>query len=255
MPSIFTPSPAETERKEPGFGGKPPLDRRPTGGGGGGGDDDDWKPQRRGPRDQLNRTRAFVFCALAADMMFFVVLISLFYARQTGTHMDPRTLRQVGDWHPVLLPPILFLNTALLVLSSLTMEFAREHIFREIDVLEEWFGFGRPALRRARPWLAITLVLGMAFLAGQWMAWRQLTAQGFAFDRWSTPASYFFYVITGLHAAHLIFGVLALLVCLTALGWFKRVESRQIAVDSTAWFWHSMGLAWVVLFVVLVFGQ
>ena len=56
--------------------------------------------------------------------------------------MDARTLRQIGDWHPVLLPPILFLNTAVLVLSSLTMELARKHIFREIDVLEEWLGSG-----------------------------------------------------------------------------------------------------------------
>jgi len=114
---------------------------------------------------------------------------------------------------------------------------------------------GQPALRRTRPWLAATLVLGLLFLAGQALAWRQLTAQGFAFDRWATPASYFFYLITGLHAAHLALGIIALLVCLCALGWLKRVESRQIAVDATAWFWHTMGLAWVVLFAVLVFGQ
>jgi cytochrome c oxidase subunit 3 len=254
MPSIFTPAPAETERKEPGYGGRPPVDRRPTGGGGGGGDDD-WRSPRRGPRESLYRTRAFLFCALAGDMMFFVVLVALFYARQAGTHMDARTLRQVGDWRPVLLPPILFLNTAILVLSSLTMEVARVHIFREFDVLEEWLGLGRPALRRARPWLGATLALGVLFLIGQVVAWKQLTAQGFAFDRWATPASYFYYVITGLHAAHLALGILALLACVTALGLFKRVESRQIAVDSTAWFWHAMGLAWLVLFGVLVFGQ
>lgn len=187
--------------------------------------------------------------------MFFVVLVALFYARQAGTHMDARTLRQVGDWRPVLLPPILFINTALLILSSLTMEFARERIFREIDVLEEWLGLGRPALRRAQPWIAATLFLGLLFLAGQFTAWKQLTAQGFVFDRWATPASYFFYIITGLHAAHLAIGVIALIFCVTALGWLKRVESRQIAVDATAWFWHTMGLAWVVLFAVLVYGQ
>jgi len=254
MPSIFTPSPAETERKDPGFGGKPPVDRRPTGGGGGGGDDD-WKPHRRGPRELLYRTRAFLFCALAGDMMFFVVLVALFYARQAGTHMDARTLRQVGDWHPILLPPILFLNTAILLLSSLTMEIARRHIFREIDVLEEWLGLGQPALRSTRPWLGATLVLGLLFLVGQVAAWRQLTAQGFAFDQRSTPASYFFYVITGLHAAHLVLGVVALTLCVFALGWYKRVESRQIAVDATAWYWHAMGLAWLVLFTVLVCGQ
>jgi cytochrome c oxidase subunit 3 len=188
-------------------------------------------------------------------MMFFVVLVALFYARQAGTTMDARTLRQIGDWHPVLLPPILFLNTAALVLSCLTMEVARLQIFREFDVLEEWLGLGRPAVRRAVPWLGATLGLGLLFLLGQILAWRQLTAQGFAFDRWATPASYFFYVITGLHAAHLALGIVALAVCVTALGLFKRVESRQIAVDATAWFWHAMGMAWLVLFGVLIFGQ
>jgi cytochrome c oxidase subunit 3 len=188
-------------------------------------------------------------------MMFFVVLVALFYARQAGTHMDARTLRQVGDWHPVLLPPILYLNTAILVLSSLTMEVARRHIFREIDVLEEWLGLGQPALRRARPWLAATLALGLLFLLGQAMAWRQLTAQGFAFDHTATPASYFFYLITGLHAAHLALGIAALLLCVGALGWYRRVELRQVAVDATAWYWHTMGLAWLVLFAVLVYGQ
>jgi cytochrome c oxidase subunit 3 len=254
MPPIFTPIPSEVERKAPGTGGKPPVDRRPTGGGGGGGDDD-WRSPRRGPRDVLHRTRAFVFCALAGDMMFFVVLVAFFYARQAGTRMDPRTLQQIGDWHPVLLPPILFLNTAVLLLSTLTMERARQHIFREFDVLEEWLGLGRPALRRTLPWLGATLALGLMFLLGQIAAWRQLTAQGFAFTRGATPASYFFYLITGLHAAHLVIGVLALVFCLSALTLLKRVESRQIAVDSTAWFWHTMGFAWLILFGVLLFGQ
>jgi cytochrome c oxidase subunit 3 len=169
--------------------------------------------------------------------------------------MDPRTHMFTGDWRPVLLPPILYLNTAILLLSALTMEKARLSIFREIDVLEEWLGLGRPALRRTLPWVGATLGLGMLFLAGQWMAWRQLTARGFAFDEWSTPASYFFYVITGMHAAHLILGVCGLIVCLSCLNLFKRIEFRQIAVDSTAWFWHVMGLTWVVLFAVLVLGQ
>ena len=87
------------------------------------------------------------------------------------------------------------------------------------------------------------------------MAWRQLTAQGFAFDRWSTPASYFFYIITGLHAAHLVFGIVALILCLSLLGWLKRVEYRQIAVDATTWFWHTMSLLWLLLLAVLAVGQ
>ena len=254
MPPIFTPIPSEVERKSPGTGGKPPVARRPTGGGGGGGDDD-WRSPRRGPRDALNRVRMVVFVALAGDMAFFVALVAVFYARQAATHMDPRTMQQIGDWHPVLLPRILFLNTVALLLSTLTMELARRHIFREFDVLEEWLGLGRPALRRTLPWVGATLALGLMFLAGQVVAWRQLTAQGFAFNRWATPASYFFYLITGLHALHLALGVLALGFCLVALAHLKRVESRQIAVDATAWFWHTMTLAWLILYGVLLFGQ
>jgi cytochrome c oxidase subunit 3 len=254
MPSIFTPSTTEIERKVPGTGGKPPVTRRPTGGGGGGGDDD-WNKQRRGPRELLNKVRFAIFSVLAADLLFFAALVLFFFARQAGMRMDPRTHMFTGDWRPVLLPPILYLNTAILLLSALTMERARLSIFHEIDVLEEWLGLGRPALRRALPWIGATLVLGILFLAGQWMAWKQLTARGFALNEWSTPASYFFYLITGAHAAHLILGVGGLIVCLSCLNLFKRIEFRQIAVDSTAWFWHVMGLTWVVLFAVLVLGQ
>jgi cytochrome c oxidase subunit 3 len=135
------------------------------------------------------------------------------------------------------------------------MERARRNIFREVDVLEEWLGLGRPALRGTLPWLAATLALGTVFLAGQVVAWRQLTVQGFAFDRWSTPSSYFFYVITGLHAAHVVAGIAALIFCLCFLGMLKRVEYRQIAVDSTAWYWHAMSLAWLLLLAVLAAGQ
>ncbi len=253
MLSIFTPTPAEKDRNPPGIGGKPPLRRRPTGGGGDGGDDD-WN-DRRGPRETLHRIRTFVFLALVCDMVFFAALVLVFYASQSGMSLNPHTNRFAGIWHPVGLPSILYLNTVILLAGSVTMERARRNIFREFDVLEEWFGLGRPALRHALPWLAATLFLGVLFLAGQVAAWSQLTAQGFAFDRRATPASYFFYVITGLHAVHLLAGVAALILCLAALGLLKSVERRQIAVDATAWYWHTMSLAWVLLLAVLALGQ
>jgi cytochrome c oxidase subunit 3 len=254
MPSSFMPTTRETERKEPGTGGKPPVARRPTGGGGGGGDDN-WKNPQRRPRELLDRVRVFLFSVLGADMVFFVVLAALFWARQAGSQMDAGVPRPGGDAHPVLLPPILFLNTAVLLLSNLTMERARRHIFREIDVLEEWLGLGRPALRRTLPWVATTLFLGLLFLLGQAVAWRQLSAQSFGFDPGAVPASHFFHLFTGVHAAHLALGILALLVCLSVLGRLKRVEFRQIAVDASAWFWHAMGLAWLLLFAALILGQ
>lgn len=254
MPITITRTPHEVVRKEPGIGGKPPLDRRPTGGGDNGGDDD-WQGPRGSARDRLYRFRSFVFFGLAGDMVVFAVLVVLFFARQAGMHMDPHSHEMIGDWRPIQLPPIVYLNTAILLLSSLTMEAARRGIFRELDVLEEWFGLGKPAVKRTRPWVAATLVLGCLFLAGQVTAWRQLTAQGFAFDRWSTPASYFFYIVTGLHAIHLVLGVGFLLFCLLALSLLKQVQTRQIAVDATAWYWHTLGLAWLVLLGVLAAGQ
>jgi len=254
MPTTFTRHPVETERKDPGIGGKPPVDRRPTGGGGGG-DDDEWKRLgRSGPRELLKRVRLVVFSMLAGDMMFFLALSVMFFAHQGSGHFDPRNQEFIGDWHPVKLPPILFLNTAALILSSLTMEIARRHIFHELDVVEEWLGLGRPALRRTLPWLAVTLVLGGLFVAGQWAAWGQLTSQGYAFDRWATPAIYFFYLITGIHAAHLVLGILLLAGSLGALGLLRKVEYRQIGVDSIAWYWHAMGLAWLMLFGLLALG-
>ena len=254
MPTTFTRHPVETERKDPGIGGKPPVDRRPTGGGGNG-DDDEWnRLGRGGPRETLKRFRLMVFLILACDMMFFVALSVLFYAHQGVGHLDARNSDFIGDWHPVSLPPILFLNTAVLLLSSLTMEVARRHIFREFDVVEEWLGMGRPALWRTLPWLVATLALGLLFLAGQWTAWHQLSSQGFAFDRWATPAIYFFYIITGMHGLHLLVGILALALSLGGLGLLRKVEYRQIAVDSMSWYWHAMGLAWILLFGLLASG-
>jgi len=187
-------------------------------------------------------------------MMLLLPVAIIFMAHQGVGHFDARTQEFIGDWHPVSLPPILFLNTAVLVLSSLTMEIARRHIFHELDVVEEWLGMGRPALRRTVPWLVATLLLGGLFVAGQWNAWIQLKQQGFAFDGNATPAVYYFYLITGMHAAHLLVGLLALAGCLCILGFLRKVEYRQIAVDCLSWFWHTMGLVWLLLFALLAMG-
>ena len=252
MPATFTRHPVETERKDPGFGGKPPLDRRPTGGGGG---DENWdsrNSRRHGPREQLIRYRMAVLSGLAGDFVFFAVLLSAFFVRQSSVHIDA-TDNVISDWHFLAVPPILWINTAILLLSAFTMEVGRRHLFREIDIMEEWLGLGRPAVRRAAPWLIATIVLGSLFLIGQWIAWQQLAQQGFFFS--SNPNSHFFYLVTGTHGIHLLLGIGALVFALVAMFRFKRVEMRQIAVDCTAWYWHAMGLFWIFLFVLLVFFQ
>ena len=165
MPATFTRTPVETERKDPGFGGKPPVARRPTGGGGDGENWDNRPSGRRGPRDLLGRYRMVLFFALASDLMFFIALVSAFFARQSSGHFTPNNT-WVIDWRPVAVPPILWINTALILLSSLTMEIGRRHFFREIDVMEEWLGLGRPTIRRAAPWLTATVLLATLGLHG-----------------------------------------------------------------------------------------
>ena len=252
MPTTFTRTPVETERKEPGFGGKPPVARRPTGGGG---DGENWENRpsgRRGPRDLLARYRMVLFFALASDLMFFIALVSAFFARQSSGHFTASNI-WVIDWRPVAVPPILWINTALILLSSLTMEVGRRHFFREIDVMEEWLGLGRPTIRRAAPWLAATVVLGGLFLAGQWVAWRQLALQHVFFK--TNQSSHFFYLITGVHAVHLFLGIAGLITAFTGLYVSRQLETRQILVDGAAWYWHAMGLLWLFLFTLLVFFQ
>jgi cytochrome c oxidase subunit 3 len=253
MPATFTrATQVEPERRDTGIGGKPPVDRRPTGGGGEG---DNWEnrpPGRRGPRALLHRYRISMVFALAGDLMMFVALTSAFFVRQASGHIDGSN-NYISDWHPLTIPPILWLNTAVLILSSLTIEIARRQLFREIDVMEEWFGLGRPTVRRATPWLIATAVLGIAFVAGQFMAWQQLSAQGLFYS--TNPNSNFFYLITGTHALHLLLGLGAVAFALAALYTFKRIEYRQIAVDCTAWYWHTMGVFWIFLFVLLAFFQ
>jgi cytochrome c oxidase subunit 3 len=103
------------------------------------------------------------------------------------------------------------------------------------------------------PWLAMTVVLGLLFLTGQWMAWRQLAALGYYVS--TSPSSSFIYLLTGAHAIHLMGGVLALLVAGTASLLGRPVATRSIVVDVTGWYWHFMALLWVYILSLLEFAR
>ncbi len=260
MPAIVTPPeidrrPRRTEERDGGGGKRPPNDRglKRTGGGG---DNDNWskRPQgRRGPGERLSTYRLGLFFALGAVFMFFIGIVSVFLVSQNTGHVDAYS-HYVNTWLPMTLPRILWLNTAILLLSSLTVEVARRHMFHEIDAMEEWFGLGKPTSRRAFPWLIATLLLGGLFLAGQTIGWHQLAQQGISF-KLSGSSGRSFYIITYAHAAHLCLGIGGLVAALLGLRLFKTVEDRQILVDCAAWYWHSMGALWLGLFTLLFFFQ
>lgn len=251
MPVSISRAPVDVEKKDTGRGGRPPVHHRPTGGGGGG--DENWdRPGRRGPRELLTRYRMGLGFALGGDLIFFVIMATVFFAQQHVGHFVAGD-EYILDWKPLTIPPILWINTAVLVLSAWTMEIARRSVFHELDVMEEWLGLGRPTSRRALPWLLATIILGVLFITGQVIAWRQLYAEGVYLG--SNPSSHFFYLITGAHALHLAFGVAAVIAALAALWSSKRIEIRQIIVDTAAWYWHVMGLLWICLFGLLLLSQ
>ena len=234
---------------EPKFGGRGPSPPRPTSSGG-----DDWQsrpPGRRGPRERLKRFRVGVSLALISIFILFVGLTSAYVLRQSGGTLDTTTGVFTRDWKPVQIPQILWLNTVLLLLSSLTIEFARRQVFREPLVMEEWLGLGKPTRRASLPWLGLTLILGLGFLAGQYVAWRQLNAQGIFLA--TNPSSSFFFILTGAHAVHLTGGIIVLLWAAIANLTSRPLESRQIATDSGAWYWHAMGVLWLYIFALFLF--
>jgi cytochrome c oxidase subunit 3 len=234
-----------------GNGRRPPTDKRT----GGNGDGDNWSRQpqgSRGPRERLSRARVGMFFVLFVVAMLFIALISADLVTRANGHFDAHNV-YVKDWQPTAVPAILWLNTLLLLISTMTAEAARRRMFREHDLMEEWLGIGRPISRRATLWLSVTLALGLAFLAGQYKAWMQLAARH-AYLR-HNPSSHFFYLLTATHAVHLVFGITALIVALVVLQRSRSLGTRQIFVDSTVWYWHAMSALWMLLFALLEYGQ
>jgi len=215
---------------------------------------DDWRnnpPGRRGPHERLKRFRVGIGLALISIFIVFVGLTSAYVVRQGGGTLDTETATFTRDWKPVVVPSILWLNTILLLVSSLTIELARRQVFREPLVTEEWLGLGTPTRRASLPWLGLTLVLGFGFLAGQYVAWRELNAQGIYMA--TNASSSFFFILTGAHAVHLMGGVAVLLWAAIANVISRPLESRQIATDVGAWYWHAMGLLWLYIFALFLF--
>ena len=137
------------------------------------------------------------------------------------------------------MPWILWVNTAVLLTSSVTLEIARRKL--RID-----------NLRGFKQLWTLTTVLGLIFVAGQIIAWTQLAAQGVYVT--SRLASSFFYVFTSLHAVHLLGGICALLYVRSRTFIPGRV-TRFVAAEVASYYWHFMDGLWLFLLALLYFGQ
>jgi cytochrome c oxidase subunit 3 len=228
-----------------GGGTHPPL----RGGGGDGGRGDGYPDYGQ----RLRRVRLALAVGLTSVTMIFVSLTSAYVVRRGLPTFDDRTQTYTQDWIQVQLPlALLLINTVLLAASSLTAELARRQITRQAALAPvrsiPGVSLGRES---GFPWLAVTVVLGMGFLTGQWLAWRELADRGFYLA--TSASSSFVYLLTATHGVHLLGGILVLLYAAAVSLTNRPVEGRRIVVDATAWYWHFMFVLWLGIFALLWF--
>ena len=231
------------------IGHKPPAPPERGGGDDGrGGDIPDY-----GAR--LRRARLGLICGLATVGMVFISLTSAYIFRRGLPTFDGTVNGYVRDWGKVDLPWLLLgINTVILLVSSVTMEFARRKAAMRAALapVESIPGVSLGE-ERSFPWLGITVLLGLAFLSGQWLAWGEMHNRGFFVS--TNPSSSFAFLLTIAHAIHLGGGIIALLWAASSSLLKRPLEARRIAVDITAWYWHFMALLWIYVFALLGFAR
>ena len=173
-----------------------------------------------------DQVRLGLWMFLATVTMLFAAFTSAYVVRRSGS-----------DWRPVALPPILWLNTLILAGSSLAVEAANRSGLRG-----RW--------RQAMVAMMSALASGVAFLLGQFAAWRQMVAAGVYLP--SSPHSSFFFMLTGAHALHLVAALVVLVWGAMATRSGNRAPrewAAQMGICRT--FWHYLGGVWVFLFALL----
>src|SRR5215471_9822636 len=186
-------------------------------GGDGGGSNDG-----RGANRRASFTGLFVL--LAASTMVFAAFTSAFVVRRGLS----------DDWASIPKPPILFVNTAVLLASSVVLDMSR----RALKAHDR---------SKFNLWWTIATALGILFLLGQALAWRQMKDAGFYMA--TNPSSSFFYVLTASHAFHLLGGVAALVYVDVQALRLQLGPAKRTAIDVTAIFWHFLDGLWIYLMI------
>jgi len=199
--------------------------------------------------ERLRQARRALAVFMTPVLMLFVSFTVVYLVRRGSLNLDLRN--SAPTWVPVRLPwALLLVNTVVLILSSLTMELARRAIAREAALapvkLIPGVSLGKEP---ASPWLGLTAVLGLSFISGQLLAWRQLSIRGF--HLMGGTSSSFVYVLTAMHGLHLAGGTLAVLFANVWALLRRPVDSRRLIVDIASWYWHCMTALWIYIIALL----
>jgi cytochrome c oxidase subunit 3 len=171
----------------------------------------------------------------------FLVSIGMLFAALTSAYL----VRQAeGNWMIFDLPSLFTVNTVVILLSSLTMHGAVTAARKDKHEM-------------VKVWLGTTLALGVAFLIGQWMAFVQLVDQhvNLVGLNASGVSASFLYLITGLHGAHIIGGVVFLCIVLVSAYKLKVHSGNMLRLEMCATYWHFLDGLWLYLFVFLLLNR
>lgn len=209
------------------------------GSGGGGkndGPNDDWRSDLTDTEEQNSKKSSVITWVL-------LIIVVMTFAGLIGAYIVIST-NNVLEWQPFSLPVAVWVSTALIILSSFTYYLGH----RAVNNSDE------PGIRR---YLVATTVLGAMFIASQLLAWVALSNRGLYVQ--GNPYAGFFYILTAIHALHVLGGIIALGTVLLR-SWYvtgneAETEYRINLATAVGWYWHFMGGIWIVLFLLLGFWR
>jgi cytochrome c oxidase subunit III len=173
--------------------------------------------------------KLLLWLSMVGMVMMFAGLSSGYIVRQAES-----------NWQVFELPSIFYVSTALIVLSSFSMQWA-------------FIAVKKDHLAGLRIGLFITLGLGLAFAFTQFISWSNLVDQGIFFT--GNPSGSFLYVLTGLHLAHLAGGIIYLMFITTRSIQGRYHSANYLPVELGTIFWHFLDALWVYLFIFLLINR
>jgi len=193
-----------------------------------------WLPSQE-KKDNLHTGKSFEFDSSRVALICFLgsitALFSLFFVAYVGR-------MAYGDWRILPEPPLLWINTAVLVISSF--------LFQKAKNLSNKFMF-----KNAKYYLMAAGLSAILFIAGQFKVWNELTSYGYFVD--SNASFAFFYMLTGLHMFHMLGGLVVWTWSMSQI-YKTDLSYRKLksTIGSTAIYWHYLLAIWLVLFCILL---
>jgi cytochrome c oxidase subunit 3 len=175
-------------------------------------------------RKKIHPHKFTMWVAIGSIVMMFAGLTSAFIVKSNQT-----------GWEMIAMPKVFWVSTAVIIISSITLQMALR-------------SFKQRGMSQYRLLIGLTLLLGVLFIVLQWMGFQQLWEQKITF-RGSSGAGQFLYVIFGLHAVHVIGGLIALIIMFIKAFVGKTKLYSSVPVEVMATYWHFVDLLWLYLLV------